>query len=149
MLAAHEACKRHGEPSSIRLAQEGLRIALLATGGSRHLVPRRLTSNAATPLYLFMPVSALCAAENLCLRLWRGPARDQQATNVWAERGLVKSYWRTRFAEQHANLLFLATSNFPQVVDAAFTSRCDLVVQVPLPDREACSREIGACRFPV
>ena len=39
-----------------------------------------------------------------------------------------------------ANLLFLATSNFPQAVDGAFTSRCDLVMQVPLPDREACAR---------
>ena len=34
-------------------------------------------------------------------------------------------------AEQHPNLLFLATSNFPQAVDAAFTSRCDLVMHVP------------------
>lgn len=48
-------------------------------------------------------------------------------------------------AEQHPNLLFLATSNFPQAVDAAFTSRCDLVVQVPLPDREACARILKDC----
>ena len=32
-------------------------------------------------------------------------------------------------AEDHPNLLFLATSNFPQAVDRAFTSRCDLVVR--------------------
>jgi pachytene checkpoint protein 2 len=48
-------------------------------------------------------------------------------------------------AEQHPNLLFLATSNFPQAVDAAFTSRCDLVVQVPLPDRDACARILKDC----
>lgn len=48
-------------------------------------------------------------------------------------------------AEQHPNLLFLATSNFPQAVDSAFTSRCDLVVHVPLPDREACSRILKDC----
>lgn len=48
-------------------------------------------------------------------------------------------------AEQHPNLLFLATSNFPQAVDAAFTSRCDLVVNVPLPGREACSRILKDC----
>src|SRR5712671_5980514 len=29
-------------------------------------------------------------------------------------------------AEQHPNLLFIATSNFPQAIDSAFTSRCDL-----------------------
>ena len=48
-------------------------------------------------------------------------------------------------AERHPNLLFLATSNFPQAVDAAFTSRCDLVMQVPLPDREACARILHDC----
>lgn len=48
-------------------------------------------------------------------------------------------------AEQHTNLLFLATSNFPEAVDAAFTSRCDLVVQVPLPDRAACARILKDC----
>jgi hypothetical protein len=29
--------------------------------------------------------------------------------------------------------------------DAAFTSRCDLVVRVPLPDREACGRILKDC----
>lgn len=48
-------------------------------------------------------------------------------------------------AEQHPNLLFLATSNFPEAVDAAFTSRCDLVVQVPLPDRDVCGRILKDC----
>lgn len=48
-------------------------------------------------------------------------------------------------ADQHPNLLFIATSNFPQAVDAAFTSRCDLVVQVPLPDQEACGRILLDC----
>lgn len=48
-------------------------------------------------------------------------------------------------AEQHPNLLFLATSNFPQAVDAAFTSRCDLVVHVPLPNREACGLILKDC----
>ena len=31
-------------------------------------------------------------------------------------------------AESHPNLLFLATSNFPQALDSAFISRCDLVL---------------------
>lgn len=48
-------------------------------------------------------------------------------------------------ADQHSNLLFLATSNFPQAVDSAFTSRCDLVMHVPLPDREACGRILKDC----
>lgn len=48
-------------------------------------------------------------------------------------------------AETHPNLLFVATSNFPQAVDSAFTSRCDLVVHVPLPDAEACTRILQDC----
>lgn len=48
-------------------------------------------------------------------------------------------------ADQHPNLLFIATSNFPQAVDSAFTSRCDLIMQVPLPDREACNRILKDC----
>lgn len=41
-------------------------------------------------------------------------------------------------AEEHRDLLVLATSNFPQAIDSAFKSRCDLVVTVPLPDEAAC-----------
>ncbi|WFU34276.1 AAA family ATPase [Bradyrhizobium brasilense] len=48
-------------------------------------------------------------------------------------------------AEQNPNLLFVATSNFPKAVDAAFTSRCDLVVHVPLPDAEACAAILSDC----
>lgn len=48
-------------------------------------------------------------------------------------------------AESHPNLLFVATSNFPQAVDSAFTSRCDLVVEVPLPDRTACAKILKDC----
>lgn len=44
-------------------------------------------------------------------------------------------------ANSHPQLLFLATSNFPQAIDGAFTSRCDLVIEVPLPG-PAAAREI-------
>ena len=43
-------------------------------------------------------------------------------------------------AESHPNLLFVATSNFPEAVDSAFISRCDLVANIPLPDAEACRK---------
>jgi SpoVK/Ycf46/Vps4 family AAA+-type ATPase len=48
-------------------------------------------------------------------------------------------------AEVHQNLLFLATSNFPQAVDRAFTSRCDLVIEVPLPEKDACEQILVSC----
>jgi pachytene checkpoint protein 2 len=48
-------------------------------------------------------------------------------------------------AEQNPQILFVATSNFPQAVDSAFTSRCDLVMEIPLPDAEACGAILKDC----
>lgn len=48
-------------------------------------------------------------------------------------------------AESHPNLLFLATSNFPEAVDSAFTSRCDLVLEIPLPNKQACEQILRSC----
>ncbi|MBX3727282.1 MAG: AAA family ATPase [Xanthomonadales bacterium] len=48
-------------------------------------------------------------------------------------------------AEEYPDLLFVATSNFPAAVDSAFTSRCDLLVEVPLPDRSACKQILTDC----
>ena len=48
-------------------------------------------------------------------------------------------------AEEHPNLLFVATSNFPQAIDQAFLSRCDLVLEVPLPSVEACEHILKDC----
>jgi AAA+ superfamily predicted ATPase len=48
-------------------------------------------------------------------------------------------------AEEHHNLLFIATSNFPEAVDSAFTSRCDLVLEIPLPNRDACEQILVDC----
>jgi pachytene checkpoint protein 2 len=48
-------------------------------------------------------------------------------------------------AESHPNLLFLATSNFPEAVDSAFTSRCDLVLEIPLPNKQASEQILRSC----
>jgi AAA+ superfamily predicted ATPase len=48
-------------------------------------------------------------------------------------------------AERHPNILFIATSNFPQAIDDAFTSRCDLVIEVPPPGQEAVGRILQQC----
>ena len=42
-----------------------------------------------------------------------------------------------RLAREYPNLLFIATSNVPKLVDEAFTSRADVVYTFPLPDVEA------------
>jgi len=48
-------------------------------------------------------------------------------------------------AEQNPQMLFVATSNFPQAVDSAFTSRCDLIMHIPLPDAEASGAILKDC----
>ena len=48
-------------------------------------------------------------------------------------------------AESHQNLLFIATSNFPEAVDSAFVLRCDLVMEVPLPNAAACHKILEDC----
>lgn len=41
-------------------------------------------------------------------------------------------------ADSHPELLFIATSNFPEAIDEAFLSRADLIINVDLPGPEAC-----------
>lgn len=41
-------------------------------------------------------------------------------------------------ASKHANLLFIATSNFPKAIDEAFLSRVDLRIDVGMPGPDAC-----------
>lgn len=48
-------------------------------------------------------------------------------------------------AEKFPSLLFVATSNFPDAVDKAFTSRCDLVLNIPLPNQAACKLILAEC----
>lgn len=43
-------------------------------------------------------------------------------------------------AAQFPQLLFIATSNFPEAIDRAFLSRADLIVTIGLPEAEACRR---------
>jgi SpoVK/Ycf46/Vps4 family AAA+-type ATPase len=42
-----------------------------------------------------------------------------------------------QLAHMHKDLLFVATSNFEGAIDQAFVSRADLVMAIPLPNREA------------
>jgi len=57
-------------------------------------------------------------------------------------------------AESYPELLFIATSNFPEAIDEAFLSRADLIVNIDLPGPEACRAilvdtiEALAAKFP-
>ena len=78
------------------------------------------------------------AADRLKLSLEANPVDVHRATDAV----LVQL---DALAEDHPDLLFLATSNFPQALDTAFTSRCDLVVNIPLPDRVARRQILEHC----
>lgn len=43
-------------------------------------------------------------------------------------------------AAVNPNILFVATSNFPEAIDTAFISRADLVLEIAKPSPEACQR---------
>jgi SpoVK/Ycf46/Vps4 family AAA+-type ATPase len=59
-----------------------------------------------------------------------------------------------RLAREYTNLLFIATSNVPHVVDEAFTSRADVVYLFPLPNVDGREKiltgtvEAVAAKFP-
>lgn len=93
---------------------------------------------AAGPTIVLLDEAETLAADRSKMSLEANPIDIHRATDAV----LVQL---DALAERHPNLLFLATSNFPQAVDAAFTSRCDLVVHVPLPDREACGLILKDC----
>lgn len=93
---------------------------------------------AASPVIVLLDEVETLAADRAKLSLEANPIDVHRATDAV----LVQL---DALAEEHPNLLFVATSNFPQAVDEAFLSRCDLILEVPLPDREACARILKDC----
>jgi SpoVK/Ycf46/Vps4 family AAA+-type ATPase len=41
-----------------------------------------------------------------------------------------------RLARDHKQVIVIATSNYPEAIDGAFASRADLIIEIPLPDRQ-------------
>lgn len=92
----------------------------------------------AGPIVVLLDEVETLAADRSKLSLEANPIDVHRATDaVLVQLDLL--------AEQNPNLLFVATSNFPEAVDSAFTSRCDLIMDVPLPDRDACKRILHDC----
>ena len=95
-------------------------------------------SAAAGPTIVLLDEVETLAADRSKLSLEANPIDIHRATDaVLVQLDLL--------ADQHPNLLFLATSNFPEAIDGAFTSRCDLIMGIPLPDRDACERILHDC----
>lgn len=93
---------------------------------------------AAGPTIVLLDEVETLAADRSKLSLEANPIDIHRATDaVLVQLDLL--------AEQNPNLLFIATSNFPKAVDSAFMSRCDLIMEVPLPDRDACKLILRDC----
>jgi len=92
----------------------------------------------AGPTVVLLDEVETLAADRVKLSLEANPVDVHRATDAV----LVQL---DALAEEYNNLLFVATSNFPQAVDSAFMSRCDLIVQMPLPDRAACEKILRDC----
>jgi len=93
---------------------------------------------ASSPTIVLLDEVETLAADRAKLSLEANPVDVHRATDAV----LVQL---DALAEEHPNLLFVATSNFPQAVDEAFLSRCDLILEVPLPDSAACRRILKDC----
>ncbi len=49
-----------------------------------------------------------------------------------------------QLAAKYPNLLFIATSNFPRAVDAAFLSRADIIQTIDMPGLDACKKILAS-----
>jgi SpoVK/Ycf46/Vps4 family AAA+-type ATPase len=88
----------------------------------------------AGPTYVLLDEVETIIADRAKLSFDANPVDVHRATDA----ALVQLDY---LGQSFPNLLIVATSNFPQAIDSAFISRCDVVLQVPLPDADAC-REI-------
>lgn len=85
----------------------------------------------AGPTFVLLDEVETIAVDRSKLSLEANPIDIHRATDA----ALVQL---DHLGEQYPNLLLVATSNFPQAIDSAFISRTDLLVTIPLPDKQAC-----------
>ena len=85
------------------------------------------------PVFVLLDEVETLIADRSKLSLEANPVDVHRATDA----ALVQLDY---LGERFPNLLIVATSNFPQAIDAAFLSRSDMVLSVPLPDRAACEK---------
>jgi AAA+ superfamily predicted ATPase len=84
----------------------------------------------AGPLIVLLDEVETLAADRSKMSLEANPVDVHRATDAVLAQ-------LDHLATNHKNLLFIATSNFMGAIDAAFLSRCDLVITVGLPGPEA------------
>lgn len=83
------------------------------------------------PTFVLLDEVETLAADRTKLSLEANPVDVHRATDAVLTQ-------LDALAERYPQLLFIATSNFPQAIDTAFVSRADLVVTIDLPNAAAC-----------
>jgi pachytene checkpoint protein 2 len=98
----------------------------------RDLLQKTVAEYAAQgPLVVLLDEVETLAADRRRLSLEANPVDVHRATDA-----VLASL--DHLAAQHPQLLFIATTNFPEAVDAALVSRADLVELIEKPDKSAC-----------
>src|SRR5207247_515514 len=111
-------------------------LASAALGGSqravRDLLQKTVAEYAAQgPLIVLLDEVETLAADRRRMSFEANPVDVHRATDA-----VLASL--DHLAAKHPQLLFIATTNFPEAVDAAFVSRADLVEFIDKPDKAAC-----------
>lgn len=83
------------------------------------------------PTFVLLDEVETILADRAKLSLQANPIDVHRATDT----ALVQL---DRLAAEYNNLLLVATSNFPEAIDSAFLSRTDMILNMPLPDVNAC-----------
>lgn len=134
-LAARTAEALTGIGRFVYIEVEPHALSSAALGKSQKAVTELLGSTiaeraAVNPLVVLLDEVETLAASRSKMSLEANPIDVHRATDaVLAQLDQLS----TRFS----NILFIATSNFPQAIDEAFLSRADLVVRVDQPSAEA------------
>jgi pachytene checkpoint protein 2 len=95
------------------------------------LFAQTIAENATTPLIVLLDEVETLAADRSRMSLEANPIDVHRATDAVLAQ-------LDHLASTHPNLLFIATSNFPEAIDEALVSRADIVRTIGLPNAEAC-----------
>ncbi|MGA8810706.1 MAG: AAA family ATPase [Thermoanaerobaculia bacterium] len=95
------------------------------------LFAQTIAENSTEPLIVLLDEVETLAADRSKMSLEANPIDVHRATDAVLAQ-------LDHLASTRPNLLFIATSNFPDAIDSALVSRADLVRTIGLPTAEAC-----------
>lgn len=135
-LASRAAEKLQNSSPSLYIEVDPHALASASLGKSQKAVTDLLGTTIAEhaslrPTLVLLDEVETLAADRTKLSLEANPIDVHRATDAVLTQ-------LDALADRYPNLLFIATSNFPQAIDGAFLSRADLVVTIDLPNADAC-----------